>query len=105
VGTVHIALARRVAREQKSPCRRGSDSRKEVCLPGDRTTIRDRSVKAALQMLRFALLDVDDGHLLLWERPETDVRNQVKRNAPDPLTPTSRWDRTSAIALHCSMAR
>jgi len=34
--------------------------------PGEREVIRDRSVKAALQMLRFVLLGVSDTPLV-WE--------------------------------------
>jgi len=60
VGSVYIALARR---GQPQP---GVQVRHFV-FPGDRTTVRDRSVKAALQMLRFALLDVDASHVMLWQ--------------------------------------
>ncbi len=49
VGTVHIGLARRTAGTIKVFAR-------HFLLPGDRGAIRDRSAKAALQMLRFSLL-------------------------------------------------
>lgn len=78
IGTVHIALTRRARSETTVHAR-------HFIFAGDRTTIRDRSVKAALQMLRFALLDVDESHPLLWER--------VKR--PDVQTSTCGVDRSS----------
>jgi nicotinamide-nucleotide amidase len=56
VGTVYIAAALRDFVEVR-----------RFEFTGDRTTIRDRSVKAALQMMRFVLLDVA-GTPLLWER-------------------------------------
>ena len=36
--------------------------------PGERAVIRDRSVKAALQMLRFAMMGVSETPLI-WEAP------------------------------------
>jgi nicotinamide-nucleotide amidase len=65
VGSVHIGLASRMSGNIIARTR-------HFRFTGDRTTIRDRSAKAALQMLRFALLDVDDSHELLWE-----VKGQV----------------------------
>ena len=38
-------------------------------LTGDRTAVRQRAVMAALQMVRFALLGVDDDTPLLGETP------------------------------------
>jgi PncC family amidohydrolase len=35
--------------------------------PGDRHVVRNRAVKAALQMLRFALMEVDSNTPLLWD--------------------------------------
>ncbi len=56
-GLVYIALAR--------PGRSTATRRFEFT--GDRTAVRERSVLAALQMLRFALLEVGDDVPLLWE--------------------------------------
>jgi nicotinamide-nucleotide amidase len=59
VGTVYIGLAR------KSPA--GVDCEvRHFRFSGDRQIVRDRSAKAALQMLRFSLLDERD-RPLLWE--------------------------------------
>ena len=63
VGTVFIGLARQCG---------GRGGRVDVTarrffFPGDRTMVRDRSAKSALQMLRFALLDVPPAVPLLWE--------------------------------------
>lgn len=72
VGTVFIGLGQR----------RGAGSAvltRHFHFPGDRQAVRDRSVKAALQMLRFALLDVREPAPLLWE--VTD--NQNSDRAPD----------------------
>jgi nicotinamide-nucleotide amidase len=60
VGTVFIGLAR------------GHGDRVDVSarrfrFPGDRTMVRDRSAKSALQLLRFALCDVPADVPLLWE--------------------------------------
>jgi nicotinamide-nucleotide amidase len=56
VGTVFIALA-------KSD---GDSDVRRFEFPGERHTVRDRSVKAALQMLRFALLGESDSPMI-WE--------------------------------------
>ena len=63
VGTVHIGLAERGENRTTSISR-------HFLFPGDRASVRDRSVKAALQMLRFALLDVSPETSLLWEIDE-----------------------------------
>lgn len=60
VGLVYIALAQRTTGDTAVRVRR-------FTFPGCRTTVRDRSVKSALQMLRFALLNVADDTPLLWE--------------------------------------
>jgi len=60
VGTVYIGLA---VQESERPM----TASRHFHFPGDRTTIRDRSVKSALQMLRFALLGVPPSTPLLWE--------------------------------------
>ena len=73
VGTVHIALAHRAGEEADSVTR-------HFVFPGDRSTVRDRSAKAALQMLRFALLNVPGETPLLWEavpRPIATQRQSV----------------------------
>jgi nicotinamide-nucleotide amidase len=59
-GTVYIALASRRQDEVNFRLRR-------FAFRGDRAMVRDRSAKAALQMLRFALLGVGDDQPLLWE--------------------------------------
>jgi nicotinamide-nucleotide amidase len=66
VGTVHIGLVLR------------KDSRVEVVarhfvFPGERLIIRDRSAKAALQMLRFALLGIPNDFVMLWEVAPTSA--------------------------------
>lgn len=42
--------------------------------PGDRATVRDRSALAALQMLRFALLDVPESTPMLWQLPHNSAK-------------------------------
>lgn len=79
VGTVHIALSRRVQNAVRTSAR-------HFVFSGDRTTIRDRSVKAALQMLRFALLEVDEAHLLLWEAARGKEANPVEYSMPSADT-------------------
>jgi nicotinamide-nucleotide amidase len=59
-GTVYIALGHRRQDEVNVRLRR-------FAFRGGRTMVRDRSAKAALQMLRFALLGVGDDQPLLWE--------------------------------------
>lgn len=61
VGTAFIGLAQRQGAQVTC-----IDLRR-FRFSGDRLTVRDRSVKAALQMLRFALLDVRGETPLLWE--------------------------------------
>ncbi|MCA9294977.1 MAG: competence/damage-inducible protein A [Phycisphaerales bacterium] len=56
VGTVHIGLA--TPDGTRSRCFR---------FPGDRSDVRDRSAKSALQMLRFELLGVTPDQPLLWD--------------------------------------
>ncbi|MHC4100154.1 MAG: CinA family nicotinamide mononucleotide deamidase-related protein [Planctomycetota bacterium] len=60
VGTVFIGLARRMKGRVDVSARR-------FFFPGDRTTVRDRSAKSALQLLRFALTGVPSNVPLLWE--------------------------------------
>ncbi|MHC4710407.1 MAG: CinA family nicotinamide mononucleotide deamidase-related protein [Planctomycetota bacterium] len=60
VGTVFIGLARRLED-------RVAVSARQFRFSGDRTTVRDRSAKSALQLLRFALCDVPADVPLLWE--------------------------------------
>ncbi len=62
VGTVYIALGRKIERERVASTRRFE-------FTGDRSTIRYRSAQTALQMLRFALLDIDSPTPMLWELP------------------------------------
>ena len=50
-GTVYVALARRTGGAARAVARR-------FLFPGDRSTVRDRAAKSALQVLRFALLDL-----------------------------------------------
>jgi nicotinamide-nucleotide amidase len=61
VGTVFIGLARRSDAGV-------TDVARHFRFPGDRSMVRDRSAKAALQMLRFALADVPADVTLLWEQ-------------------------------------
>lgn len=63
VGVVFIGLAREIDGRVVTETRR-------FRFPGDRAAIRDRSVKSALQMLRFALLGVEGDVGLLWQDPE-----------------------------------
>jgi nicotinamide-nucleotide amidase len=60
VGTVFIGLARRLRGGVETNAR-------QFRFPGDRATVRDRSAKSALQMLRFALVGVPADLALLWE--------------------------------------
>ena len=60
VGTVFIAQARNRQGRLDTIVR-------HFRFPGDRTTVRDRACKAALQMLRFSLLSQPDDLPLLWE--------------------------------------
>jgi nicotinamide-nucleotide amidase len=63
-GTVHVALAGG----------EGTDHRR-FRFRGERALVRDRSAKAALQMLRFRLAGLGGGPRLLWEAPvEADAR-------------------------------
>jgi PncC family amidohydrolase len=64
-GLVYIGLARR---------REAGVHTRVRCFRfrGDRSTVRDRSAKCALQMLRFALLNVDEATPLLWEAQRQD---------------------------------
>jgi len=74
VGTVYICLARRRDNSVQAITRR-------FLFPGDRSAVRDRSVKAALQMLRFALLDQPADMPLLWEAPKSSTRQSVAEKA------------------------
>ena len=60
VGTVFVALGRSVGGRDTATSRGFRFS-------GDRSAIRDRAVATALQMLRFALLEVPPDTRLLWE--------------------------------------
>lgn len=76
VGTVFVGLARKSVNGIETTIR-------HFHFPGDRTTVRDRSVKAALQMLRFALMGVPHDVPLLWEATP-QVKNpkiQMKESA------------------------
>lgn len=76
VGTVLIALA---LRENE----RFAVTTRHFLFPGDRSTVRDRSVKSALQMMRFALLDVPPSTPLIWEVVHPDVEpSQAASIAP-----------------------
>ncbi|MHC4947426.1 MAG: CinA family nicotinamide mononucleotide deamidase-related protein [Planctomycetota bacterium] len=59
VGTVHVAHA--------GGGDGGAVTVRRFLFPGDRATVRDRSAKSALQMLRFALLGLAVPPPLLWE--------------------------------------
>ena len=63
VGTVWIAIATAPTSTPSS----ASIVARRFEFPGDRFTIRDRSVKTSLQMLRWILMDVDEPAPLLWE--------------------------------------
>lgn len=60
VGTVFIALA-------KLEDELVSVSSRRFVFAGDRTQVRDRSTKAAMQMLRFTMMGVPDDTPMLWE--------------------------------------
>ncbi|UCD74574.1 MAG: CinA family nicotinamide mononucleotide deamidase-related protein [Phycisphaerales bacterium] len=62
VGTVFIALARKDREGSSASVRRFRFTR-------GRTAVRDRTVKSALQILRFSLLGVSDDMPLLWQVP------------------------------------
>lgn len=66
VGTVYISLAQ----VEESLL---NVSTRHFVFPGDRFTVRDRSAKAALQMLRFALLGVSEQTPLLWQVPRASL--------------------------------
>jgi nicotinamide-nucleotide amidase len=63
VGTVFIGLARQVGGRGG----RVDVSARRFFFPGNRTMVRDRSAKSALQVLRFALEDIPPEVPLLWE--------------------------------------
>ena len=67
VGTVFTALARRQKGQIHSTVR-------HFQFPGDRLTVRDRAAKAALQMLRFSLMNEPDDVPLLWEHASSQKR-------------------------------
>jgi nicotinamide-nucleotide amidase len=66
VGTVYIGIARR---DSAVRCR-GFE------FTGDRATVRDRSAKAALQMLRLALMN-EDSAPLLWEMVKVSASSSL----------------------------
>jgi nicotinamide-nucleotide amidase len=70
VGTVHIAIAAQ-GRAQRAPHSR------HFVFPGDRLAIRDRAAKAALQMLRFALIEAPENTPLLWEAASRPSESRV----------------------------
>jgi PncC family amidohydrolase len=76
VGTVYIGLARRDGAYIVTTTRRFQ-------FPGDRTAVRDRSAKMALQMLRFSLLDQPADLPLLWEyaNPRADAMKAPAQSA------------------------
>lgn len=63
VGRVHVGLARKGG---------GPAAVRSFDFPGDRASVRDRSARSALQILRFALLEIADDVALLWEAPVRD---------------------------------
>jgi nicotinamide-nucleotide amidase len=71
VGTVYIGLAHAEGSDVSVTCR-------HFILSGDRTMVRDRSTRAALQMLRFALLGADNLPLL-WEVRASDRASEAQR--------------------------
>ena len=66
VGTVFIALARREDERTSISVRRFRFTR-------SRAMVRDRTIKSALQMLRFALMGVSEEASLLWQVPLADA--------------------------------
>lgn len=60
IGTVFIALSRERGGRRDTFVR-------HFIFPGDRISVRDRACKAALQILRFSLLNQPDNVPLLWE--------------------------------------
>jgi nicotinamide-nucleotide amidase len=62
VGTVFIALAQLRDQQMQVHVRR-------FHFPGDRSMVRLRSARAAMQMLRFSLLGIDEQTPLLWQVP------------------------------------
>jgi nicotinamide-nucleotide amidase len=70
VGTVYIGLAHAEGSDVSVACR-------HFVFSGDRTMVRDRSTRAALQMLRFALLGADNLPLL-WEVRTSDRASDVQ---------------------------
>lgn len=83
VGTVFIALA----------SRRQSRSRilvRQFAFPGDRSAVRDRAAKAALQMLRFSLMQQPDDLPLLWESSNAPQHVSRETSAQALLTSSQR---------------
>jgi nicotinamide-nucleotide amidase len=76
VGTVFIALGSHA--KNKEP----TFSTRLFLFPGDRSAVRDRSVKAALQMLRFELMHVGNDHPLIWEVLATQKSTERELNQP-----------------------
>lgn len=74
VGTVWIALTKRTHAQSHKRTKDNDGLPFDVHarrfeFPGERATVRDRSVNAALQMLRFALMGLNEHTPLLWEAP------------------------------------
>jgi PncC family amidohydrolase len=68
VGTVVIAIAR-----HGNAAPRFLGLVRHFEFPGDRTSVRDRSVKTALQMLRFELLDIPRDTPMLWQTVPSSI--------------------------------
>ncbi|MHC4415439.1 MAG: CinA family nicotinamide mononucleotide deamidase-related protein [Planctomycetota bacterium] len=66
-GTVYIGLGRKQEEQVAISVRR-------FAFTGNRSEVRDRAAKSALQLLRFALIDVPAGTALLWEYPASSHR-------------------------------
>ncbi|MCH6551775.1 MAG: nicotinamide-nucleotide amidohydrolase family protein, partial [Planctomycetes bacterium] len=63
VGRVYVALSRKGG---------AATTVRSFDFPPDRASVRDRSARSALQILRFALLEIADDVVLLWEAPVRD---------------------------------
>jgi len=65
LGTVYITLATHHNQHNNKTI---TCETRHFIFAGDRATVRDRSVKSALQMLRFQLLDLKHPPPILWQR-------------------------------------
>jgi len=76
VGTVYITLAARPSGKEENHI---TCETRHFVFTGDRATVRDRSVKSALQMLRFQLLELHESPSILWQRtPATKHINPIR---------------------------